>query len=203
MILIIAGDWRSVALRGMAAFAFGVLALLWPSLTLHALVLLFGAYALVDGVSSLADGVVGAGDAQARRERWPLILQGLAGIAVGILTFLWPDITALALLYLIAAWALLIGGLEIAAAIRLRRVITDEWLLGLSGVVSVAFAVLLVVTPGAGALAITWLIGWFALLNAGLLLGLAWRLRKLEAPLHEAGRGRHRSGRHTVGHPVG
>jgi uncharacterized membrane protein HdeD (DUF308 family) len=104
----------------------------------------------------------------------------------------WPGITALALLYVIAAWALLTGAVRIALAVQLRRVIEHEWLMVLSGVLSIAFAALLVITPGAGALAITWLIGWFALLFGSMLFALAWRLHKLESALQtEVGTARH------------
>jgi uncharacterized membrane protein HdeD (DUF308 family) len=179
MIVAIIGSWRAVAARGVAAVLFGVLALAWPGITLGALVLLFGAFALVDGAMMLAAALTGARGAQGRQA--PLILQGLLGVAVGIVTFVWPGITALALLLLIAAWAFMNGTLAVGAAIRLRRVIDNEWLLGASGVLSVLFAVVLVIAPRSGALAVTWLIGFYALVYGVFLLGLAWRLHQLEA----------------------
>jgi uncharacterized membrane protein HdeD (DUF308 family) len=179
MILVIVGNWRSLAVRGLAAVIFGLLALVWPGITLQALVILFGAFVLVDGAMMLAAAITGTPGAEGRRGL--LVLQGILGIAAGILTFVWPGITALALLYLIAAWALLTGVLEIAAAIRLRREIDGEWLLAASGLLSVVFGVLLVFAPGAGALAVTWLIGFYALLYGAFLLALAWRLRQIEA----------------------
>jgi len=106
---------------------------------------------------------------------------GLVGIAAGIITFLWPGITALVLLLVIAAWAFLTGVMQLMAAVRLRRVIEGEWLLGLSGALSVLFAILLAIRPGDGALVITWLIGWFAFVFGALLLVLGWRVRKLQA----------------------
>jgi uncharacterized membrane protein HdeD (DUF308 family) len=178
MIVAVIGNWKTLALGGAAAVLFGFLTLVWPDVTLWALVLLFGAWAFVDGVFrlvALATGVPGA-----REHRTALILQGALGIGIGVLTFIWPDMTALALLFVIAAWAFVIGVIEVAAAIQLRKVIDNEWLLGLMGALAIIFAIALVITPGAGALVITWLIGWFALLSGMLRLALAWKLRKLE-----------------------
>ncbi len=178
MIVTLIGNWRSLAMRGAAALLFGVLALLWPGLTVWALVLLFGAYVLVDGITIM--GAVITGRPETRGRRGVLVFEGVVSIAVGILTFFWPGITALALLWVIAAWAFLTGVLEIVAAVRLRRVLEREWILGLIGVLSALFAVVLVVNPGAGALGITWAIGWYALLSGALYLALAWRVRKLQ-----------------------
>src|SRR3954466_2356877 len=158
MLILFVGDWRAVALRGLAALAFGILTLVWPGLTLWALVVLFGAYALVDGVLVL--GAVIAHRVPIGGRRGWLVFDGIAGVAVGIVTFAWPDVTALALLFVIAVWAIITGVIEVTTAIELRRVIQNEWLLGLAGVASVVFGILLVITPGAGALVITWLIGW-------------------------------------------
>ncbi len=150
------------------------MALVWPSLTLTVLVLLFGAYALVDGVFALVASAALAGQGH---ERWlPPLLGGVVGIALGIATWVWPDITALALLYLIAAWAIVTGVFEIAAS-ELRRVIENEWLLGLRGLASVLFGLLLIVFPGSGALALLWLIGTYAVLFGVLLIALGFRLR--------------------------
>ena len=157
---------------------FGVMALIWPGLTLWALVILWGAYVLVDGISTLA-GVV-RHDPGTEGRRGVLIFEGIVSVVVGILTFVWPDITALALLFVIAAWAFITGVVEIAAAIRLRAVIDNEWILFLIGALSILFAVGLVITPGAGALVITWLIAWYAILSGILFLALAWRVRQLD-----------------------
>jgi uncharacterized membrane protein HdeD (DUF308 family) len=168
--------WGWIALRGVAAISFGVLAFLLPGLTLAVLVVLWGAYVLVDGVLALAaafrlrDG---------GRRMWSLLAVGLLGIVVGVLTFVWPGITALALLLLIAAWAIATGVLEIVAAVRLRKEIDNEWLLVVSGIASVVFGVLLVIWPASGALALVWLIASFALLLGVLLIALAFRLRGL------------------------
>jgi uncharacterized membrane protein HdeD (DUF308 family) len=175
--------WWVVALRGVAAVIFGILALVWPGITLGALVLLFGAYALVDGVFALWTAATG-GPAASGRRPW-LVLEGVAGVAAGILTFVWPGITALALLAVIAAWAFVTGVLEIVAAVRLRREIEGEWLLVLSGVLSVVFGILLIIDPAAGALAVTWLIGAYAIVFGAILLGLATRLYRLRQDEHQ------------------
>ena len=169
--------WWSVALRGVLAVAFGVAAWIWPDITVHALVLLYGFYALVDGLLALAALLVG-GSLVRERRGW-LIVEGVAGIAAGVIAFLWPGITALVLLYLIAAWAIATGVLEIAAAIWLRRELRGEWLLALVGVVSVLFGVFLVVRPGEGAIAVVWALGLYALVFGVALVALGLRLRHL------------------------
>lgn len=178
MIDMLVGNWRSLAIRGAAAVLFGLLALIWSGPTVWALVLLFGAYVLVDGVTILAAALSHSPEAGGRRG-WH-IFEGIVSIGVGILTFIWPDVTALALLWIIAAWALLTGVLEILAAVRLRAVLEREWILAGIGGLSILFAIVLAVDPGAGALGITWAIGWYALLSGSLYLALAWRVRKLE-----------------------
>jgi uncharacterized membrane protein HdeD (DUF308 family) len=168
-------NWWLVALRGLAAIVFGVLAFVWPAITLWALVLLFGAYMLVDGIFAIVAAVRAAG----REARWWLLLiEGVLGVLAGLVAAFWPGLTALALLYFIAAWAIVSGILEIAGAIRLRREIEGEWALGLSGALSLLFGVLLVVIPApAGLLSLVWLIGAYALAFGVLLLVLAFRLR--------------------------
>jgi uncharacterized membrane protein HdeD (DUF308 family) len=170
------GDWRWIALRAVAAFIFGILALVLPGLTLTTLVLIFGAFALVDGVFTLGHAVT-TGRGSGRGAVW-MGLMGLAGIGAGIVTFFWPGITALALLYVIAAWALVTGAFEIAAAITFRKLLTHEWLLVVDAVLSFILAAILVFAPVAGALAITWAIGFYALFSSGVLAAQAWRLRK-------------------------
>jgi uncharacterized membrane protein HdeD (DUF308 family) len=174
--MIVLMDWRAAAVRGAAAVLFGFLALVWPGLTLTALVLLYGAFVLVHGVSTLADVLTHAPGTAGRRG--PLAFMGIVSVAAGIVTFLWPGITALVLLYIIAAWAVVTGAMEIAAAIELRRVIRREWLLVLGGVLSIAFGIVLVAAPGTGALAVTWLIGWYSVVYGALLVALAVRLRR-------------------------
>lgn len=175
MILML-GDWRGLAIRGAFALLFGIITLLWPGLTVLALVLLFGAFAFIDGIMILA-GVVGKAPGTQQR-RGILIFEGVVGVAIGLMTLIWPDITAVALLWLIAAWALLTGLIEIAAAIALRGEVRHDWVLAVTGGLSVLFGILLAITPGAGALVITWLIGWYATITGVVLLYLAWRARQ-------------------------
>jgi uncharacterized membrane protein HdeD (DUF308 family) len=169
-----------LALRGLAAVLFGIGAFVWPEITLAALVLLFGAYALVDGIFAIAHAF-GAGT----QFRALFVLEGIAGIAAGVVAFVWPGITALAMVYLIATWAVATGILEIIAAVELRKLIDNEWLLGLGGVASVAFGVVMALQPQAGALALIWLIGGYALVFGVLLLALGFRLRAADQRLEE------------------
>jgi uncharacterized membrane protein HdeD (DUF308 family) len=174
---LLARNWWLFLLRGIAAIAFGVLSLLWPGLSLVTLVLLFGAYALVDGVFALATGIVGRGTAEFR---WWLVLVGLLGVAVGIATILWPGLTALTLLYFIAGWIVATGLLQIIGAIELRKTIANEWWLVLDGALSVLIGILFFVMPGAGALAFIWLIAGFAIACGILMVGFAFKVRNLE-----------------------
>jgi uncharacterized membrane protein HdeD (DUF308 family) len=153
----------------------GILSLALPGITLGALVLLFGAYALIDGIMSL----VGAWRAAQAHERWGvLILEGVAGIFAAVAALAWPAITALSLVYVIAAWAMVTGVLEVAAAVRLRRHISGEWLMALAGVASVIFGVALMVNPLIGALVLAIWVGVYALLFGAMLVGLGLRLRR-------------------------
>ena len=170
--------WWLVLLRGIAAIVFGVLAWAWPGATLITLTLFWGAYALVDGIAALWS----CWHARDRgKAMWQVILIGLLGIAAGIFTFVSPGITAIALLLLIAVWAIANGVFQVAAAIRLRKEIANEWLLILSGVLSVAFGVMMILSPGAGALAVLWIIGAFAVAYGVLLVMFAFKLKKLPA----------------------
>jgi uncharacterized membrane protein HdeD (DUF308 family) len=182
VILAIIGDWRTHALRGAAAILFGIFTLAWPTLTLLALVWLYGIFALVDGLSVLPAAFRRD---EERSQRLSFVFHALLSIAAGVIALVWPDITALALLFVIAFWAILVGGMEVAAAIRLRKEITREWLVALMGVLSIAFGVSLLVAPVSGALAITWLIGWFAMLVGVLRLVFAWRLHSFEVRVEQ------------------
>jgi uncharacterized membrane protein HdeD (DUF308 family) len=167
-------NWWAIALRGLFAICFGALAFIWPGLTLTMLVLFFGAYALVNGLFT----VVAAFNAPKGYPRFgALLMSGLVGILIGVLTFFWPGVTTLTLLYLIGAYAILTGLLEIFVAISLRKELTGEWALILSGALSVLFGLILFVRPGAGALAIAWWIGAYAVFFGVLLIILAFRLR--------------------------
>jgi uncharacterized membrane protein HdeD (DUF308 family) len=174
MASVLARNWWALALRGVLAILFGLAAFVVPGITLTTLVLFFGAYVLVDGIFTIIAGVRSYGE---RQRWWVLILEGIAGILLGVLTFLNPGLTAVVLLYFIAAWAILTGVLEIIAAIRLRKEIEGEWALALSGVLSLLFGVLLIISPLVGLLTITFLIGAYALLFGIFLIVLAFRLR--------------------------
>ena len=166
--------WWVFLLKGVCAIIFGVLAFVWPGLTLVTLVLLYGAFALVDGVLALAAAVMGGAPAP----RWWLALIGLFGVAAGVLTFLWPGITALVLLLFIAGWAIATGIMQVIGAIKLRKEIDNEWLLIAGGVLSVIFGLVMIVQPGAGALALILVIGAYAILYGILLVSFSLRLRK-------------------------
>lgn len=174
MRLALATNWWALVIRGLAAVLLGVLALVWPGITLVALVFLFAGYSLVDGVAAL----VGAVRAMEHHDRWGvLVLEGIVGIAAAVVTLAWPAITAIALVYVIAAWAIITGALEIAAAIRLRRHVSGEWLLILGGIASLAFGILLMIAPLAGALVIAIWVGVYALFFGVMLMALGFRLR--------------------------
>jgi uncharacterized membrane protein HdeD (DUF308 family) len=172
MVNTLAQNWWTLVLRGVAAVIFGILAYVWPGITFTVLVLFFGAYALWDGVFAL----IAAFRTQAER-RWPLVLEGLVGIAAGVLTFIWPGAATLALLIIIGAWAFVTGVFEIVAAIRLREEIEGEWLLLISGLLSVLFGIVLAIWPAAGLVAVTWLIGAYSIIFGILLMVLGFRLR--------------------------
>jgi len=169
--------WWLILLRGIAFIVFGVLAFMWPGLTIVTLVLFYGAFALVDGVLALAHAIMG-GD---MGSRWWLALVGVAGIAVGVLTFMWPGLTALLLLVFIACWAIVLGVFQIAGAIKLRKEIDNEWTLILSGALSVLFGVVLLVAPGPGAVGLIWVIAAYAVVFGVLLVMLSFRLKKHQA----------------------
>jgi uncharacterized membrane protein HdeD (DUF308 family) len=169
--------WWTVALRGALAVLFGLAAWIWPDVTIRVLVLLFGFYALVDGLLALAAAMMGGRLASGRRG-W-LIFEGVAGVAAGVVTFIWPEITTLVLLYLIAFWAIATGVLEVVAAVMLRRELRGEWLLAAGGIISVLFGLFLVIRPGDGAIAVAWLIGLYAIIFGIALIALGLRLRQL------------------------
>ena len=162
-----------VAVRGVFAILFGVVALAWPGITLTALVALFGAFALVDGVVALAAAI---SNASSPVPRWVLALDGVAGIAAGVVTFFYPEITSLALLYIIAIWSLATGSLLIGAAVAGPR-FEPAWLMVLDGVISVVFGIVLIAYPGSGILAIVWTLGIFGIFSGVSMLLAAMRLR--------------------------
>jgi uncharacterized membrane protein HdeD (DUF308 family) len=169
--------WWTFILRGILAIAFGVLAFLAPPLGIGVLVGLFAAWALIDGVTGLWEGIQSRGS---DRSWWLAILEGVVGIVAGILALLFPVFAAEALVLIIAAWAIVTGIFEIVAAIRLREQIRGEFWLGLAGVASILFGVVLFLFPAAGALSLVWLIGSFAIVFGVFLLVLGWRLRRID-----------------------
>jgi uncharacterized membrane protein HdeD (DUF308 family) len=168
-------NWGWIVLRGVVAVLFGVVAFAWPGVTLAALVIVWGAYALADGVLAL---VAAWRVRDQGRPFWSLLIVGLLGIAAGVVTFIWPAMTALTLLMIIAAWAVVMGIFQIVAAVRLRQVIEGEWWLGLSGLLSVIFGIAMFAKPEAGALALIWVIGAYAILFGILLIALGVRLKQ-------------------------
>jgi uncharacterized membrane protein HdeD (DUF308 family) len=175
-------NWWAMALRGMAAIIFGVLCLIWPGITLQALTYLFGAYAFADGVFALVAALRRAG----RESRWwALLFEGIVGVAAGVITFMRPGLTALLLVDLIAAWAIVTGALEIGTAIILRKLIEGEWLMMFLGALSILFGIYIAAFPQAGALSLVWVIGAFAITFGVLMLILAFELRSHRERRHE------------------
>lgn len=171
---IMSGLWWAIALRALAAILLGVIAIFMPGPTLAAIVIVFGIYAIIDGILAIVSAVRGF----RKKERWwPMLLEGLVGIAAGAIAIFWPGIGALALTYLVAAWALVTGAFEIAAAIRLRSVISGEWLLLIAGLLSIVLAVLVALFPGTGALLLVWWLGAYAFAYGVVSLVLALRVR--------------------------
>lgn len=167
-------SWWVLALRGAIAILFGVLAFMWPGLTLLMLVGLFAAFALLSGGASAMGAVK---NRQHDDNWWLLLLLALVGIGAGVIAIIHPALTALVLVLVMGANALITGVLDIVAAIRLRKAIQGEWMLVLSGIASIAFGILVFLFPQAGALAMVWLISAYAVLTGALLLGAAFRLR--------------------------
>jgi uncharacterized membrane protein HdeD (DUF308 family) len=174
---VLAKYWWLVLLRGIAAIIFGILAFIWPGITLLTLILFYGAFALVDGVLALANAIMGGNVGS----RWWLALVGIAGIAAGLVTFLMPGVTALVLLIFIACWAIVLGVFQIIGAIRLRKEIDNEWMIGLSGALSVLFGIVLLIAPGAGALGLIWVIASYAIVFGILLVMAALKLKQHQA----------------------
>jgi uncharacterized membrane protein HdeD (DUF308 family) len=173
-------NWWTFLVRGVIAILLGAVAFIWPEQAKLALVLVFGAYALVDGIFSMTAGIAAS---PYFNRWWALALEGLAGIVIGLLTFFWPNITGLVLLYFIGAWAIVTGTFEIVAAIELRHVIAGEWAMILNGLLSVLFGMLLFVFPAAGAVSMMWLIGIYTMFFGSSLITLAFHLRNLGGDL--------------------
>jgi uncharacterized membrane protein HdeD (DUF308 family) len=163
-------------IRGIIGVAIGIVAFAWPAITIAALVIIFGLYALIDGVTNL---MLGLTRRAAHGRSWVHALQGIVGIAAGVLTFIWPGVTALVLVLFIASWAIVTGVIEVVAAIKLRKEITGEWLLALSGLLSIAFGVLVLAFPLAGAVGISWVLGAYAMIGGFVLIMLGVKLRSM------------------------
>lgn len=168
--------WWLVALRGVISVLFGIAAFVWPFLTVQVLVLLFGAYAFVDGVFALVAMFRAIRD---KMMWWTLALEGIAGIAAGLVALFYPGLTGFVLLYIIAFWAIFTGVLEIALAVLLRKELTGEWILALAGVLSVLFGVLLIIFPVPGIISIAWFIGAYSIVFGIVMVALGFWMRTI------------------------
>jgi uncharacterized membrane protein HdeD (DUF308 family) len=183
MLDLLSRKWWVLLLRGVAFIALGVIAMMWPGIPLASLVVLFAAFSLIDGAASVILGMRGEADGTVW---WTMILLGVLALAAGIVAFAWPGLTLIVLLSIIASFAIVRGVFEIAAAIRLRKLIDDEWVLGLSGAASIVFGVLLFARPKAGLLVIAIMIGAFMMAVGVMSVALALRLRKVQHKLAAA-----------------
>ena len=171
--------WWLVVLRGVLAILFGLSAFVWPGITWLTLIIIFGVYAIIDGGIAVGTGIARTKDSP---RWWTFLLEGLVSIAAGVIALIRPDLATLVLVYMIAAWAVFTGILEIVAAVRLRREIDNEWFLALGGLLSIGLGVLLFLQPAAGSLALIWMIGGYALAFGILLVILGIRLRNWKTP---------------------
>lgn len=184
MLELLAQRWWLVLIRGIAAIVLGVLAVLWPGITMLTLLFVFGAFTVADGITAIWLGVTAR---HGGRVWWEMVAAGVLAILFGLVASLLPGLTAIVFVYLIAFFAILRGVVEIAAAIQLRKVIDDEWMLVLSGVVSLLFGGMLMIRPGEGAIAMVLLIGAFMIAAGGMAIALALRLRHLAQRLRAHG----------------
>jgi uncharacterized membrane protein HdeD (DUF308 family) len=168
------GNWWAIALRAVAAILLGILSIVMPGVTLGAIVILFGAYAVVGGVFSIVAAIRGL----RRNERWGAMLaEGVFGVIAGLIVLFWPGIGAFTLTLLVAFWAFATGVFEIAAAVKLRKIIEGEWLLMLAGVLAIVFGVLILMRPAMGALVLVWWLGAYLIVSGAVALALAFRVR--------------------------
>lgn len=167
--------WWSFLIRGILATLFGIIAVTVPGLTLRAMTILLAVFLVVDGVFSFTASFRG----RQLGPRWGFLLfEGVAGMVLGLLTFVWPGITAMVIVFIIGFWAFITGVFELLAAIKLRNEIAGEWLLGLGGILSIIFSLLLLANPGIGGVAIIWMIGLYAILFGISMIFLGLRLRR-------------------------
>ena len=177
----LAENWWLLLLRGVAAIIFGMLAFFWPGITLLSLTFLWGAYAFADGIFSLWAAISGKGVVETST-RWWLAAGGIVSVLAAFVAFFWPGMTSLVLLMFIATWAIIIGVLQIWGAIELGKEMQGGWLFALYGVLWIGFGVVMFAQPGAGALALVWMIGWFAILSGCMSIALAFRLKTYKQP---------------------
>jgi uncharacterized membrane protein HdeD (DUF308 family) len=177
----LAKNWWVLLIRGVAAIVFGVLAWIWPGVTLKVVILLFGIYAISDGIAAAWFAFAAPG-----RTLWGLLVVGIMSIIAGVGAILWPGLTAVMMLSVIAAWAIVRGVFEIIAAIQLRAHIENEWAQALEGLISIVFGVMLFAWPGAGLLSLMWLVGCFAIGLGIVEIMLAFRLKGVGAKIREA-----------------
>lgn len=170
----LASHWWMVLLRGLAAIAFGIVALIWPAMTLLTLVLVYGIFAIADGVLSIIGAIA---DREKSSSTWLLALVGVLGIIAGTLALVWPAFIAVGLVLYVGLWAIFRGVVDVVTAVRLRKDIPNEWMLALSGVLSIVFGFLIFMAPAVGLLAVIWVIAFCAILEGLLLCSLAFRLR--------------------------
>jgi uncharacterized membrane protein HdeD (DUF308 family) len=182
MLARLSDSWGLLLFRGVLGILFGLTSLLMPGITLAALIFYFGAYALLNGIATL----VAALGVKGEPGFGSLLFEAMLGIAAGLLTFFYPGLTAIALLAVVASWAILSGAMAIATAIRLRRELTGEWILITTGILSIIFGVLLVMNAAAGLLSLVWLIGIYAMSSGIVMIPLAWRLRQLSQEISHA-----------------
>jgi uncharacterized membrane protein HdeD (DUF308 family) len=178
----LADNWWLLVLRGVLAIIFGIVAWVWPGLTLTTLIILVGAWLLVDGVFQVVSAVI-------NRDRvdsvWPFVIAGVISVIGGIVVLAWPGLSAVALMYLIGAWAVVTGVFEIVAAIQLRREIENEWAIGIGGLISIIFGAIVLIFPGSGAVALVWVIGIYAILIGIALILAGFRLRSWRNSLRD------------------
>lgn len=181
MLVGLARKWWILLLNGICAIVFGLIAFTWPGITLVSLAIVYGVYCIADGITMLTVSI----NRGRRGESWGYMLfRGIISLIAGGIALFWPAITGMILLFVIAAWAIVQGVLEISAAVRLRKIINNDWLLVFSGIVSVLFGLFIMARPGAGALSVIWIIGAFAIVHGILLIGLSFKLHKLASIAH-------------------
>jgi uncharacterized membrane protein HdeD (DUF308 family) len=179
MLHALARNWWALLIRGIAAVLFGVLAFVWPNETIFVLVILFGAYAFVDGIFALISAIRAA---EAKQRWWPFLLEGIVGLVIAAIVVFHPSVAALALYFTIAIWAIITGILEIVAAVQLRKLLPNEIWLIISGVLSIAFGVLLFVFPQYGFQTVIFLIGFYAIFFGIVMIVFSFRLRRHATP---------------------